>query len=233
MKATTGVHGAIPSRRLWLYGLALTLTISTTGCNVVMLMGYLIGGPPTIEPDFNKQTKKSLVSKGSKVKSVAIVCYADKELKWDNEAVDHELSRYVAYRLTSHKINVIDPDRIHAWMDEHADWDKPSEIGEALKADYVIYIDLKEFGLYEPNSQNMFRGHSDIIVSVFDVVDDDGHSIYSREIASRYPTEMPVSADTLPFENFKKLYLSRLSEEIGRLFYEHASGDDIQHSALN
>jgi hypothetical protein len=229
----TGVRRTVSSRRLWLFGLAMTLTVSATGCNVVMLMGYLIGGPPTIEPDFNKQTKKSLASKGSKVKTVAIVCYADKELKWDNEAVDHELSRYVAYRLTSHKIRVVDPDRIYAWMDEHADWDKPSEIGEALQADYVIYIDLKEFGLYEKDSPNLFRGHSDAIVSVFDVKDEGGHSIYSREIASRYPIESPVSADTLPFENFKKLYLSRLSEEIGRLFYEHSSGDDIQHSALN
>lgn len=217
-------------RRLCLLALAVGLAASSTGCNVVMLLGYLVGGPPSIEPDFSKQTKKSLTGKG---KTVAIVCYADKELKWDNESIDHELSRYVAYRLTSHKIKVIDPDRIHAWMDEHADWDKPSEIGEAMQADFVVYIDLKEFGLYEEHSQNLYRGRSDAIVSVFDVKDEGSHSIYSREIASRYPTQMPVSADTLPLENFKKLYLSRLSEEIGRLFYEHYSGDDIPHSALN
>lgn len=225
--ATRGTSGF----RGWcLFALAMGLAATNAGCNVVMLMGYLIGGPPSIEPDFSKQTRKSLAAKG---KTVAIVCYADKELKWDNESIDQELTRYVAYRLTSHKIKVVDPDRVHAWMDEHADWDRPTDIGEAVQADFVVYIDLKEFGLYEENSQNLYRGRSDAIVSVFEVKDDGGHSIYSREIASRYPTQMPVSADTLPFENFKKLYLSRLSEEIGRLFYEHYSGDDIPHSALN
>lgn len=229
MNSSTASHRARHIRRSWLLGIALGLTFALTGCNAVMLLGYLIGGPPSIEPDFNRQTKKSL----TKAKQVAIVCYADKELKWDNESIDHELCKYVAYRLVSHKIKVIDPDRIHAWMDEHSDWDKPSEIGEDLQADYVVYIDLKDFGLYEEHSQNLYRGRSDAIVSVFDVKDEGGHSIYSRELSSRYPIQTPVSADTLPFENFKKLYLSRLSEEIGRLFYEHYSGDDIAHTAMH
>src|SRR5437870_2343834 len=95
--------------------LALCLLLSTSsGCNAVLALGYLIGGPPSIEPDFDKQTNKSLAGKN---KTVLVLCYAPTELKWDNDAVDYELGKHLAYQLNAHKIKVIDPDRVHAWLD--------------------------------------------------------------------------------------------------------------------
>ncbi len=42
-----------------------------------MILGYLIGGPPSIEPDFDKETGISLQGKD---KTVAVVCFAPREL---------------------------------------------------------------------------------------------------------------------------------------------------------
>jgi hypothetical protein len=36
----------------------------------------------------------------------------------------------------------------------------------------------------------------------------------------------------MSYYDFRRLYMSRLSEEIGWLFYEHYAGDDIPHGAL-
>ena len=56
-----------------------------------------------------RKTKQSLADKGKKT---LVLCYAPTELKWDNEAVDQELAKHVAYRLNMNKIKVIDPDRV-------------------------------------------------------------------------------------------------------------------------
>ena len=216
---------------------------SLTGCNVVLLLGYLIGGPPSIEPDFEKETKYSLKGRN---KTVLVFCYAPTELKWDNEAVDQELSKHIAYRLNGNKIKVIDPDRVQAWLDKNPHWDKPAQVGAAFGVDYVVYVDLHQYSLFEENSSNLYRGRADCNVSVIkmdevpkdmrtdeDVVRTrDGQEVYTKNVVSRYPEATPVAVDQYSYANFKKLYLSRLSDQIGVLFYESYSGDEIPHRVL-
>ncbi|MCA8989918.1 MAG: hypothetical protein KDA78_19895, partial [Planctomycetaceae bacterium] len=88
--------------------LILAFSIPLTGCNYAILLGYLIGGPPSIEPDFDIQTNKSM---SDKEVSVCVVAFAPTELKWDFDKIDHELARYVAFRLVEHDIKVVNPDQ--------------------------------------------------------------------------------------------------------------------------
>ncbi len=39
------------------------LLVSVPGCNYFILLGYLIGGPPQIEPLFERDTKKSMTDR--------------------------------------------------------------------------------------------------------------------------------------------------------------------------
>jgi hypothetical protein len=199
------------------------------GCNYVVLLGYLIGGPPSIEPDFDSKTTKSMTDKDV---TVAVVCYAPTELKWDFDKIDHELSRYVSKRLGMHQIKFVNPTRVQAWLDQNPDWDKVEEIGAALDVGYVIYIDLHKFSLYEENSQNLYRGSAEAIVSVYEMDDDvEGEKVYSKEILSVYPILGPRGTGEVSYTKFKRQYLSRLSEEVGRLFYEYYAGDDMPDAA--
>lgn len=203
----------------------LAVAASQAGCNYIILLGYLIGGPPSIEPDFDAMTNKSMTDKGV---VVAVVCYAPTEVKWDFDSIDHQIARYVSYRLHEHKIKVTNPDRIRAWLDENPNWDSPEEIGAALGVTHVIYIDLTKFSLYEENSANLYRGRAEGMVSVFEMDESgQGEKIYSKGITSRYPLAVPRSTSEIAYGSFKRQYLSRLSEEIGRLFYEYYSGEDI------
>ena len=205
----------------------LLLPLALTGClKPLIFWGYLLGGPPSIEPDFDIMTKKSMTSKDA---TVAVVCFAPLEVKYDFSAIDHELAKYLTFRLVQHKVKVVNPDRVRAWLDENADnWDEPSEIGKALGVKYVVYIDLESFNLWEENSHNLYRGHAEGVVSVFEIdADGEGEKIYTKEITSRFPTIAPRASTEVPYATFKQQYLSRLSEEIGRLFYEQYSGDDI------
>ncbi|MFN0054576.1 MAG: hypothetical protein ACKV0T_20565 [Planctomycetales bacterium] len=218
------------TRLSWLAAIAL-LTLSQAGCQAVLLFGYLIGGPPMIEPDFNKQTSEKLDGKN---KTVLVMCYAPTELRWDNDAVDYELSKFVAHRLNANSIKVMDPDRVHAWLDKNKDWSKISEVGAEFQVDYIVHIDLKEYSLFEEHTHELYRGRSDAVVSVIKMNEDkkDGDSIYSKELKSRFPKTMGVSVYQYSYADFKQLYLATLADEVGMLFYPYAAGEDIPRTAL-
>lgn len=204
--------------------------LSLTGCTQILLLGYLIGGPPSIEPEFDKETGISLDKKERKV---LVLCYAPKEVKWDFDSIDRELGRHVSHRLNQNKIKVIDPDAVQAWLDEHADdWDQPGEIGKEFEVDFVVFMEVSKFTLYEPGNSNLFRGESETLLKVYEMEDGEGKEIYSKEVNSKYPIHQPVSTSDYSYYDFKRLYLSSLSEEIGRHFYEHYAGDDIGNGVL-
>lgn len=215
------------SIRLRVCATLLLLPLALTGClKPLIFWGYLLGGPPSIEPDFDVMTKKSMTAKDA---TVAVVCYAPLDVKYDFSAIDHELAKFLTYRLVQHKIKVTNPDQVRAWLDENSEnWDEPSEIGKALGVKYVVYIDLESFNLWEEHSHDLLRGHAEGVVSVFELDEEgNGEKIYTKEITSRFPTVAPRAATEVPFATFKQQYLERLSEEIGRIFYEHYNGDDI------
>lgn len=209
---TCGVLGAVVS--LLLNG----------GCAQFVLLSYLIGGPPSIEPDFDGETGLSMTGKDV---TVAVVCYAPTELKWNFPQIDDEVAAQVTYRLFEHKIKVVEPDYIRAWVDEHPDWEVASEIGEAFNADYVIEIELESFSLYEEsNSTSLYRGKTVGFVHVADM-SQGGDRIFSKDLDFAFPTRVPRSAYDQALTSFKREYLSRLSEKIGWMFYESYSGDQI------
>jgi hypothetical protein len=209
---------------LWLA--ALVATASLPGCNYFILLGYLIGGPPAIEPEFEKETGgKSLTDLDV---TVAVVCFAPTEVKFNFDEIDHEIAKYVTFQLHAHKIKVISPDRVRAWLDKNPEWDKAEEIGEAFGVTYVIYVDLNEFSLYEENSTQLYRGRSSGWVSVFEMdKDGNGDKIFSKEFNDRYPKFAPRETSEVSYATFKKEYLSHISEEIGVKFYEQYQVDRI------
>jgi hypothetical protein len=228
MKHSTG--GSRRARRrsralpLVLFAFAIAAT-SLSGCNYFMLLGYLIGGPPMVQPDYEKMTKKSLTDKGVKV---AVVCFAPDEIRLNFTDVDKDIAKYVANRLFEHKVVVVHPDQVRDWLDKHDDWDKPEEIGHATGATNVIFIDVHKYNLFEENSHELFRGRAEVLIIVFEMQKDGtAEKIYTKERTSQYPLSVPRPQSEISYDRFRRAYLSRLSEEIGRLFYEYANGDDI------
>jgi hypothetical protein len=201
------------------------LCLTASGCNYIVVFGYLLGGPPSVEPLFEKETKESMSGKDIKV---CVVCFAPNEIKYNFENIDFEVATYVSHRLHTHKIVVISPDRIKGWLEENKDWDRPEEIGAYFKTDYVISIDMNEFSLYEEGSAELYRGRAEAIVSVWKM-EDDGHAerIFTKEKISKYPLHMAVDSAEKTYQTFKGEFLSRLSEEIGRFFYEYEVADEI------
>ncbi len=210
-------------------GIVASLILSTSGCNYFIALGYLIGGPPQVEPMFEQVTKKSLTDKDVRV---AVVCYASEDLKYEVENIDHIIAHQVTYQLSNvGKVDVVPNDEVRTWMIQNPDWDTAAEVGAAFDVNFVVYIDVSEFSLYERDSNTLFRGRCEAIVSVYEMeTDGEGKRIFSHDLNSQYPIQVPRSATDVSYDTFRMEYFSRLSDEIGRLFYPHLSGDDIANA---
>lgn len=205
--------------------LAILCAVPLSGCSQFMILSYLLHGPPTIEPDFDSETKLSLSKPDT---TVAIVGYAPTEVQWKFPQIDDQVSTAVAYRLGQNHIKMIDPAYVRSWTDQHPDWEQPSEIGKAFKADYVIEVEIAAYSLYEGTSTTLYRGRTEANVHVVKMEEDGtGERIYSKALNFEFPTQVPRSSYEQSLQDFQKEYLSRLSERIGFLFYERAHGDMI------
>lgn len=204
-----------------LAALALLLPLSS-GCSQFVLLGLLLGGPPLIEPDFEKQTGQSMLEDDP---IVAVVCWAPLHIQYDHPNIQNDLARYVSTTLFGHGIRMTEPTVIQSWMDEHPNWDEVSEIGRVFQADYVIEIEIAGFSLYEENSVELLRGRSEAYVTVVEMLQDgSGDRIYETEIDFVFPTEFPRSTADNPYMQFKMEYLTALSEKIGWLFVPRETG---------
>eukprot|EP00913_Durusdinium_trenchii_P008985 g8451.t1 len=126
--------------------------------------------------------------------------------------------------------SVITPQRVQSWLDKNPDWSRADEIGAEFKTTYVIHIELEDYQLYEKGNQDLYRGRAEVNVSVWkmDKEAGEGEVIYRNTLTSRFPLAIGRPTSEITYSRFKKAYLTRLSEEIGRLFYEHYNGADIQ-----
>ena len=61
--------------------------------------------------------------------------------------------------------------------------------------------------------------------------DGNGKRIFTKDIASVFPTQVPRSASEVSYDAFRNEYFFRLAEEIGRLFYPYGNGDDIVNAS--
>lgn len=195
------------------------------GCNYFIALGYLIGGPPQIEPLFEKETKKSFTDRDIQV---AVVCYAPDDLKKFHDNIDQMLAQRLSALLYKNEIKIISPEAINAWMVKNPDWDSATEIGAEFDVNYVVYVDISTFSLYEQDSTSLFRGRCDTIVSVYEMeTDGDGRRIWDKDISSIFPKMVPRSASDVSYDTFRNEYFFRLADDIGRMFYPHRNGDDI------
>lgn len=207
----------------------LVMTVATlsclSGCNYLIVLGYLIGGPPQLEPVFEKETNKSFTDHAVRV---AVVCSAPDELKYQYDSIDHLVSIGVSARLRQNQIEVVNSESVRVWLEENPDWDTPDEVGAEFGATYVVYIDISRFSLLEHESPHLFRGRADAIISVYEMkADGEGRRIFNKDLSSEFPRLGPRNASEVSYDSFRSEYLLRLSDEIGRMFYPYGSGDDV------
>jgi len=190
---------------------AASLTIAQTGCVIPFAANLMHAvGADMVPAEYE----------GLEKKTVAIVTSTDGS-QYSQDVVARELNRLVAVIVTNEVdgVTLIRQDQIDGWRDTHG-WDETdlASIGRGVKADKVIGIEVADLRLRE--GATLFRGRSETQVKVIDVAT--GKVEYSRRLDDyTYPKLAGQDITETTESRFRKLYLTKLSQEIARSFHPY------------
>ncbi len=187
------------------------------GCNMLAALGY-IAHEDNAEAKFDKLGGKR----------VAVVCRPVEQLQYADSGAAPDLAASVSTLLGKNlkKCHLVSSTEVAEWADEH-NWQEYSEIGKAVKADFVVGIDLEQFSLNE--GQTLYKGRAEIHVCVYDMKNG-GKKVFDEKLPSPelvYPPNSAVANTDRTEAEFRRQYISVLADHVARNFYPHDPRSDF------
>ncbi len=205
---------------------------SASGCRILIGVIMAVRGRPMIDADFKMKTRRSMTDKGKKT---LVLCTAPESVKGDSGSLDLDIITELTRQLRAHDIEMIDPDKVVAWREEHlGDLDEFDlvNLGREMKADFIIQVQLDKFQIRDESSPTLLRGKAQgkVFVTVLEY-DRSGkykppaHMVYTQPFDSSYPVHQPATIEQVTVPVFRKQFFDRLTDELSRLFYDHRPGE--------
>ena len=115
-------------------------------------------------------------------------------------------------------IDVVSPKEVDNWVDEQ-DWENFKDLGRAVKATRVVYVELDDFDLYK--GPTLYQGTADVTISVYDM-DDGGKLVWDRRLGQvLFPRNSGIPASDKPVQAFERQFVDIVSTQIAEHFYKH------------
>jgi len=127
------------------------------------------------------------------------------------------------------KATFVRQDEIDSWLDGKSSRDQDFvAIGEAVKADYLISVEMLDLKLKD--GQTLFRGRSNLTVRVWDVKS--SKIAFQKSLPEyTYPIMAGQATTETDEPKFRRVYLMNVADKIGRYFYAHEFGEDVAMDA--
>lgn len=216
-----------PSGRRALVLLTLIGMIPTGGCslNVLAIPYFLFAGEPRVDPPVTLFTKRK------ETKKVLVLSFADTAIQWGYQSVDDELTGLLAGQLVTgdSRLEIVPERTVREWKDRNPDWiDKdPQAIGEYFDVDYVFFVEVTSFSLNTTRNQFLLQGHADVLFKVWDVNKE--AMVFSDVMEKDYPSNRSIELqDVTSEEEFRRIFLRRLAEELSWYVVPHRVADEIE-----
>jgi acyl-CoA synthetase (AMP-forming)/AMP-acid ligase II len=205
------------------------LSIQMSGCSLFVMAGKFLMGDPVAESQFKQRTGVDL---RKDKKKVVVVCSVPEMLRQENASIDHDLVESIVRRFRVRDIETIPPRDVDRWLSSLGGvWNSPQEIAQKFEANYIIHVDLESVTYREPNSPNMYRGNCLGNVYVYEIrgekKDKNAFLVFQHEFSSTYPQLHPVSVDQSSMRSFQEKYITRVSDELARLFYDFKMTEEV------
>ena len=199
------------------------------GCNPQALNFLLMPFVDDKEPPECK-----LTSSDKKEVTVAIVTsFANLEMRPEILSFDAELSDRLAVQMrklatvTKEKIKFVPSSKVRNLMNQEVGSSlSRQEIGQKLKADYVINLEIHAVSLYEKGSSNtLLSGKTEIDVTCTDITKPRNEGTIFQKIYSRgYPgARGPIAVGDTSLVEFRTQFLNVVSQEIAYYFVAYPS----------
>lgn len=202
---------------------ALVLSLSV-GCDMAS-MAYFLN--PFSDDKVPPQVKLTPI-KGKEVTVVVLASFASVETRPEFQTIDRDLCEHVGTEIKKRaaankdKVKVIPYYEVKSYLNKQLDSHLVSkrDVGKHFDADYVINLEINKMSLYEGSFRQLFRGTTEIAITVFKTNQADGEEpyfegVYEREFPKRGPLDAGGGSGLLLFRN---QFLNCLAKELSRYF---------------
>ena len=191
--------------------MVLPFVLSLAGCQMFLsTVGFMSGG------DLSDAAYSGLEGQ-----RVAIVCLSDSSSYGDGTET-RQLARGVAALMSEYVpgIKIVSSSEVEDWVDRNG-WDQIDyrQVGQGVKADRVVAIDLEGFRLHQ--DPTLYKGQANIRLTVFDMQNPSNH-VFRHELPDlSYPRTGVVHASDVSESKFRRQFIKILSEQVARHFYKY------------
>ncbi len=166
---------------------------------------------------------------GMKDQRIAIICSNESGIGKDETTnrLAANIRTAIGNKLT--KATIIRQEEIDGWLRDNPNGlDASAQIGKAVKADYVISVDMRNLKVRD--GQTLYRGRADYSVEVYSPSKE--KIVFRKSIPEyTYPQEAAISTTEMDEAKFRRIYLTMAGEKISRLFISSPMGADIATDA--
>ena len=126
-------------------------------------------------------------------------------------------------------IDVVSPREVDNWVDEQ-DWDNFKDLGRAVKATRIVYVELDNFDLYKGTT--LYQGNAEVRVTVYDM-ENRGKEIWSRNIGQvLFPRNSGIPSADKPVQEFERQFVEVVATQTASMFYKHDPNVDFAMDAI-
>ncbi|HYO26218.1 MAG TPA: hypothetical protein VEQ85_14855 [Lacipirellulaceae bacterium] len=201
------------SRRPWaVLALIAVNCVASTGCiGSILATGlYMWNGGNVVPAECDKLEKQRVV----------VLCRPPASYEYRNAGAARAIGSRVSAMLSANveDIDVVSPNEVDNWVDEQ-DWENFKDLGRAVKATRVVYIELDDFGLNK--GKTLYQGTAEINITVYDMTDR-GKEIFTRRLGQvLFPRNSGIPAADKPEQQFERQFVEILAQQIAEHFYKH------------
>jgi hypothetical protein len=167
--------------------------------------------------------------KGFENKLVAVICSNEQGICRDETTIRlaGDLKGILASKLP--KTKFVNQEEIKQWIEGSSVSESDIlAIGDGVKADYVIAVDILKLQLKD--GPTLFRGRSDLSLTVLDVKTK--KPIFRKAMPEyAYPVMAGQSTTETDERKFRGVYLTNVASKLSRYFYPHEFGEDVAMDA--
>lgn len=191
-----------------------------TACNLLLPLAVLGDPKKTITAEFDKLGGHR----------VAVLVWTDAATLFDYPFARFELAAYTSDKLRTEMarqrldVDMIDPRDVEDYLQRNVDAQvDPMMVGKHFKTDYVVYVEVYDFQIRDPQHPQFLRGRINASTVVHDVRDNPA-DLAQYELAPVecvYPDGPPIlmTATNTPF--VREATYRLFAETIARKFYDH------------
>lgn len=191
------------------------LLLMTTGCNWFVPILFMGEHKKSVSAEFDKLSGKR----------VLVFVWAEQETLFDYPHIRYELAGHVKDRLENNveDCQVVDPAGVEDYVQRKFEAaNDPHQTGRHFQADMVLYVELLQFQVRDPNSPDLLQGKLSTAITVFDLsADPDQLNEFTlAPVDVTYP-EQPTIMSRRNAMLIRRETYSKFAEELVQKFHEH------------